>query len=58
MPVRLTAAQTRTVDEIAADLASPRQMNRILIGDVGSGKTAVAFLGDSGARWNRARRRS
>jgi ATP-dependent DNA helicase RecG len=43
MPFRLTAAQTRTVDEIAADLASPRQMNRILIGDVGSGKTAVAF---------------
>ncbi len=43
IPFRLTGAQTRTVDEIAADLASPRQMNRILIGDVGSGKTAVAF---------------
>jgi ATP-dependent DNA helicase RecG len=43
IPFRLTGAQARTVDEIAIDLASPRQMNRILIGDVGSGKTAVAF---------------
>ena len=43
IPFHLTGAQTRTVDEIASDLASPRQMNRILIGDVGSGKTAVAF---------------
>jgi ATP-dependent DNA helicase RecG len=43
LPFRFTGAQTRTVDEIATDLESPRQMNRILIGDVGSGKTAVAF---------------
>ncbi len=39
----MTGAQRRTIEEIGADLASPRQMNRILIGDVGSGKTAVAF---------------
>jgi ATP-dependent DNA helicase RecG len=43
IPFRLTSAQERAVDEIARDLAAPRQMNRILIGDVGSGKTAVAF---------------
>jgi ATP-dependent DNA helicase RecG len=43
IPFSLTAAQNRTLEEIAADLESPRQMNRILIGDVGSGKTAVAF---------------
>jgi ATP-dependent DNA helicase RecG len=43
IPFRLTGAQTRTIEEIATDLAAPRQMNRILIGDVGSGKTAVAF---------------
>ena len=39
----MTGAQRRTFREIGADLAAPRQMNRILIGDVGSGKTAVAF---------------
>lgn len=43
IPFSLTRAQRRTVEEIATDLESPRQMNRILIGDVGSGKTAVAF---------------
>jgi ATP-dependent DNA helicase RecG len=39
----LTAAQARAVDEIARDLASARPMQRLLVGDVGSGKTAVAF---------------
>jgi ATP-dependent DNA helicase RecG len=39
----LTAAQARAVDEVAGDLARPRPMQRLLIGDVGSGKTAVAF---------------
>jgi ATP-dependent DNA helicase RecG len=43
LPFRLTRAQTRSIEEISADLCSPRLMNRILIGDVGSGKTAVAF---------------
>ena len=43
IPFRLTGAQTRSLEEIDTDLGSPRQMNRILIGDVGSGKTAVAF---------------
>jgi ATP-dependent DNA helicase RecG len=39
----LTAAQERAVAEIAADLAEARPMQRLLVGDVGSGKTAVAF---------------
>ena len=43
LPFRLTAAQSRCVDEIRADMASPRQMNRLLQGDVGSGKTLVAL---------------
>jgi ATP-dependent DNA helicase RecG len=43
VPFTLTAAQDRALREIGRDLESARQMNRILIGDVGSGKTAVAF---------------
>jgi len=43
IPFHLTGAQARSIGEMGSDLASPRQMNRILIGDVGSGKTAVAF---------------
>jgi ATP-dependent DNA helicase RecG len=39
----LTAAQARAVDEIALDLTGARPMQRLLVGDVGSGKTAVAF---------------
>ena len=39
-----TAAQTRAIAEIAADMAAPLKMNRLLQGDVGSGKTLVAFL--------------
>jgi ATP-dependent DNA helicase RecG len=39
----LTPAQERAVDEIARDLCAARPMQRLLIGDVGSGKTAVAF---------------
>lgn len=42
LPYRMTGAQLRSVGEIAQNLASGRQMNRILMGDVGSGKTAVA----------------
>ena len=43
LPFRLTAAQSRCVEEIRADMASTRQMNRLLQGDVGSGKTLVAL---------------
>jgi len=43
LPFTLTAAQTRAISEIAADLGAASPMNRILIGDVGSGKTVVAF---------------
>ena len=42
LPYRLTAAQERALDEIGADLASPRPMHRLLQGEVGSGKTVVA----------------
>ena len=44
LPFVLTAAQQRVLDEIAADLAQPRPMLRLLQGDVGSGKTVVAAL--------------
>jgi ATP-dependent DNA helicase RecG len=43
LPFALTASQLRAIDEISAELAGPSQMSRILIGDVGSGKTLVAF---------------
>ncbi|PZQ99573.1 MAG: ATP-dependent DNA helicase RecG [Cereibacter sphaeroides] len=39
-----TNAQRRAISEISADLAAPLRMNRLLQGDVGSGKTLVAFL--------------
>ena len=44
LPFTLTNAQMRVVREIRKDLKSPAQMNRLLQGDVGSGKTIVAFL--------------
>ena len=44
LPFRLTDAQEQAVAEIRADLASGEQMGRLLQGDVGSGKTAVAAL--------------
>ena len=44
LPYRPTAAQSRAVAEIAQDMAGPLRMNRLLQGDVGSGKTLVAFL--------------
>jgi ATP-dependent DNA helicase RecG len=44
LPFRLTSAQGRVWNEIAADLAAPHPMQRLLQGDVGSGKTVVAAL--------------
>lgn len=43
LPFQLTAAQHRCLDEIHCDMASTAPMNRLLHGDVGSGKTVVAF---------------
>jgi ATP-dependent DNA helicase RecG len=45
LPFPLTNAQNRVVDEILAELTSPQRMNRLLQGDVGSGKTVVAVIG-------------
>ena len=42
LPFSLTGAQQRAVDDIVSDLASGRPMNRLVQGDVGSGKTMVA----------------
>ena len=42
-PFTLTGAQERVVREIAADMREPKAMNRLLQGDVGSGKTVVAL---------------
>jgi len=44
LPYRPTGAQTRALAEIAEDMAAPVRMNRLLQGDVGAGKTLVAFL--------------
>ena len=44
LPYRPTGAQMRAIDEITDDMASPHRMNRLLQGDVGSGKTLVAFM--------------
>lgn len=44
LPFKLTQAQIRVIKEIAADMASPKPMNRLLQGDVGSGKTVVALV--------------
>ncbi len=44
LPFELTGAQKRVIKEIRADLGSNAQMNRLLQGDVGSGKTIVAVM--------------
>ncbi|HWQ30963.1 MAG TPA: ATP-dependent DNA helicase RecG, partial [Negativicutes bacterium] len=44
LPFRLTSAQTRVFEEISRDMESGNIMNRLVQGDVGSGKTAIAAL--------------
>ena len=44
LPFRPTGAQMRAMDAIAADMAAPERMNRLLQGDVGAGKTLVALM--------------
>nr|WP_276510441.1 ATP-dependent DNA helicase RecG [Longimicrobium terrae] len=44
LPFALTGAQKRVLKEIGTDMASPRRMNRLLQGDVGSGKTVVSLF--------------
>jgi ATP-dependent DNA helicase RecG len=43
LPFKLTSAQRRAIDEVRTDMAQAAQMNRLLMGDVGSGKTVVAL---------------
>ena len=45
LPFPLTGDQLKAVDDLIDDLSSPYRMNRLLQGDVGSGKTIVSFLG-------------
>ncbi len=45
LPFQLTTAQQNALRDVRADLASGRPMNRLLQGDVGSGKTVIAALG-------------
>ena len=52
LPFDLTGAQKRVLKEIRSDLVSGKQMNRLVQGDVGSGKTIVAFLSMLMARDN------
>ena len=44
LPFSLTADQKRAIREIMADMTSPERMHRLLMGDVGSGKTVVALF--------------
>jgi len=54
-PFKLTAGQEQVIGEIAADLRRDRPMNRLLQGDVGAGKTAVALYAMLAAVANRGR---
>ena len=50
LPFSLTGAQMRAMQDMLADLAHTKPMNRLLQGDVGSGKTAAAFFGAFAAK--------
>jgi len=52
LPFLLTTAQRKVINEIKQDLASGKQMNRLLQGDVGSGKTIVAIVSAALAKQN------
>ena len=52
LPFQLTGAQGRVLEEILADLSRPHPMHRLVQGDVGSGKTAVALLASAFAAEN------
>lgn len=44
LPFKLTEAQQKTLNDILYDMQSPKEMNRLIQGDVGSGKTIIALL--------------
>lgn len=44
LPFKLTDSQVNAVEDIKNDFNSPKHMNRLIIGDVGSGKTIISFL--------------
>ncbi|MDX2015239.1 MAG: ATP-dependent DNA helicase RecG [Myxococcaceae bacterium] len=52
LPFTMTGAQARVVQQLARDMARPEPMNRLVQGDVGSGKTAVAMVAASLAAQN------
>ena len=52
LPFSLTSAQQKTLRDILADMQRPSPMNRLVQGDVGSGKTVVALLAAMIAHWN------
>jgi ATP-dependent DNA helicase RecG len=52
LPFALTGAQQRTLGEILADMRKPGPMNRLMQGDVGSGKTVVSLIASMVAVWN------
>ena len=53
LPFQFTGAQARSLDEIIRDLAKPHPMHRLIQGDVGSGKTLVAFAAALVAKENK-----